>query len=93
MFFLDPAADTPISLSSQYIGTPLEQLDKPTGVLRVWYLVLDGLAMTANSCPKTFQPQTLEVLFDLLRSAAKLPGKFAAKLPGKFAAKLFGIYF
>ena len=31
--------------------------------------------MTANDCPKTFQPQTLEVLFDLLRAAAKTPGK------------------
>ena len=60
--------------SSPYVGVPLETLDKSTGVLRVYFLVLDGLAMTATSCPKNFQPQTLEVLFDLLREASKVPG-------------------
>ena len=53
----------------------LEDLDNHTGVLHVWFLVLEGLATTASTAPKNYQPQTLEMLFNLLRSAAQVPGK------------------
>ncbi|ESO87248.1 hypothetical protein LOTGIDRAFT_229359 [Lottia gigantea] len=53
---------------------PLDDLDNPSGILHVWYLLLDGLATSISSCPKTFQPQTLQTLFELLRSAADVPG-------------------
>lgn len=52
----------------------LDELDNPTGILHVWYLVLEGLASAIAVCPKSYQPQTLEMLFELLRSAASVPG-------------------
>ena len=45
-----------------------------TGVLRVWFLLLDGLTKVVAQCPCKFQPQTLEVLFDILRSITTVPG-------------------
>ena len=45
-----------------------------TGVLRVWFLLLEGLSKVVAQCPCTFQPQTLEVLFDILRSITTVPG-------------------
>lgn len=45
-----------------------------TGVLRVWYLLLEGLTSAAAYCPRRYQPQTLEVLFDILRSITSVPG-------------------
>ncbi len=56
-------------------AVPLEKLDNHTGVLHVWLLVLEGMASTVSTCPKNYQPQTLEMLFDLLRSAAQTPGE------------------
>ena len=58
-----------------YRVTPLGQLDKPTGVLRVWFLVLEGLTNTVSACTRNYQPQILQTLFELLRSTAELPGK------------------
>jgi len=45
-----------------------------SGCLRVYFLVIEGLTETVSSCPKHYQPQTLEVLFALMRSASKIPG-------------------
>jgi len=58
-----------------YRATSLGQLDKPTGVLRVWFLVLEGLTNTVSACTRNYQPQILQTLFDLLRSAAEVPGQ------------------
>ncbi len=63
------------STVSDFIPVGLDVLDNHTGVLHVWFLVLDGLTNTVSNCPKNYQPQTLEVLFSLLRSAATTPGK------------------
>ena len=60
---------------ARFKAVPLEKLDNHTGVLHVWLLVLEGLASTVSTCPKNYQPQTLEVLFELLRSAAQTPGE------------------
>ena len=62
------------STVSHFMPVGLDQLDNNTGVLHVWFLVLDGLANTVSNCPKNYQPQTLEVLFSLLRSASTTPG-------------------
>ena len=59
---------------ARFKAVPLEKLDNHTGILHVWLLVLEGLASTVSTCPKNYQPQTLEVLFELLRSAAQTPG-------------------
>ena len=45
-----------------------------TGVLRVWFLLLEGLTKVVAQCPCKFQPQTLEILFDILRSITTVPG-------------------
>jgi len=46
-----------------------------SGCLRVYFLVVEGLTETVSSCPKNYQPQTLDVLFDLMRSASHIPGE------------------
>ena len=45
-----------------------------SGCLRVYLLVIEGLTETVSSCPKNYQPQSLDVLFALMRSASKVPG-------------------
>ena len=45
-----------------------------TGILRVWFLLLEGLTNAVVQCPRKYQPQTLEVLFDILRSVTTVPG-------------------
>lgn len=45
-----------------------------TGVLRVWYLLIEGLTSAVAHCPRRYQPQTLEVLFEILRSIISVPG-------------------
>ncbi|XP_071113726.1 brefeldin A-inhibited guanine nucleotide-exchange protein 3-like [Haliotis cracherodii] len=62
------------SADTKWQPVPLDELDNPSRILHVWFLLLDGLATSISSCPKTFQPQTMEMLFELLRSAADVPG-------------------
>ncbi|XP_014680375.1 PREDICTED: brefeldin A-inhibited guanine nucleotide-exchange protein 3-like, partial [Priapulus caudatus] len=58
-----------------YIATAtLESLDNSTGILRVWFLLLEGLAGAAVTCPRAYQPHTLELLFSLLQESAEVPG-------------------
>ncbi|CAH1799775.1 unnamed protein product [Owenia fusiformis] len=52
----------------------LGDLDNHTGSLHVWYLILDGLTNTVANAPRHYQPQTLEMLFSMLRAAATTPG-------------------
>ncbi|XP_033635429.1 brefeldin A-inhibited guanine nucleotide-exchange protein 3-like isoform X2 [Asterias rubens] len=51
-----------------------EQVDDATGISRVWFLLLEGLAGAVSTCPRQHQPQTLELLFELLRSVLSVPG-------------------
>lgn len=62
-------AQTPILTSA----TSIASIDD-TGVLRVWFLLLEGLTKVVAQCPCKYQPQTLEVLFDILRSITTVPG-------------------
>ncbi|RZF38153.1 hypothetical protein LSTR_LSTR005514 [Laodelphax striatellus] len=52
----------------------LESMDKPSGVLRVWTLLLDGLASATTACPRNCQPHALDTLFTLLRNVFQYPG-------------------
>ncbi|XP_035825340.1 brefeldin A-inhibited guanine nucleotide-exchange protein 3 [Aplysia californica] len=52
----------------------LDEMDGSSGVLHVWFLLLDGLVSAINHCPKAFQSHTLNTLIDLLRSSSKVPG-------------------
>ncbi|XP_053994040.1 brefeldin A-inhibited guanine nucleotide-exchange protein 3-like [Hylaeus volcanicus] len=55
-------------------ATTLQSMDKPSGILRVWYILIDGLASATMICPKRYQPHTLETLFHLLRDTLNVPG-------------------
>ncbi|XP_020284178.1 brefeldin A-inhibited guanine nucleotide-exchange protein 3 [Pseudomyrmex gracilis] len=52
----------------------LQSLDKPSGILRVWYILIEGLASATMICPRRYQPHTLETLFHLLRDILNVPG-------------------
>jgi brefeldin A-inhibited guanine nucleotide-exchange protein 3 len=52
----------------------LDVLDQPSGVLRVWFMLLEGLASATVTCPRKFQPHTLDTLFQLLRDLMHVPG-------------------
>ena len=75
-----------------YSMQTLEDLDKHTGVLHVYYLVLEGLSSTASACPKNYQPQTLEMFFELLRSAAKVPGMFHVRYMDNIRLHVYQLY-
>ena len=58
-----------------YKSKHLRDIDRPTGVLHVWYLVLEGLVgLVGGECPQEYQPQAVETLFQLLREASDEPG-------------------
>ncbi|XP_071870820.1 brefeldin A-inhibited guanine nucleotide-exchange protein 3 isoform X2 [Bombus fervidus] len=54
--------------------TTLQSMDKPSGILRVWYILIEGLASATMICPKRYQPHALETLFHLLRDTLNVPG-------------------
>ncbi|XP_014205122.1 brefeldin A-inhibited guanine nucleotide-exchange protein 3 isoform X2 [Copidosoma floridanum] len=58
----------------------LQSMDKPSGILRVWYLLIEGLVSATMISPRRYQPHTLETLFHILRNILKIP------------APLFGLY-
>ncbi|XP_072178180.1 brefeldin A-inhibited guanine nucleotide-exchange protein 3-like [Diadema setosum] len=58
----------------------MDSVDDHTGIIRVWFLLLEGLTGAVALCPRRYQPPTLELLFELLRSMSINPGP------------LFGVY-
>lgn len=65
--------DFPSPISAPASASSITAIDV-TGILRVWFLLLEGLTNAVVQCPKRYQPQTLEVLFDILRSVTTVPG-------------------
>ena len=59
----------------QYKIPTLNALDNQCGLLHVWFLILDGLASATSVCPRNYQPQTMDMLFELLKDTADIPGK------------------
>lgn len=45
-----------------------------TGILRVWFLLLEGLTNNIASSQYWFQPVIIELLFEILRSITSIPG-------------------
>ena len=45
-----------------------------TGILRVWFLLLEGLTPNVATSPQKFQPMIIEILFEILRSITTVPG-------------------
>lgn len=52
----------------------LPQMDKPSGVVKIWYTLIEGLSMTAVLSAEKNQPFILETLFKLLRDLIVNPG-------------------
>lgn len=55
----------------------ISRLDKASGVLRVWVLLLEGLCTATLSCCRQFQPHILDTLCTLFREILVHPGKYA----------------
>lgn len=60
--------------TSSEVSTNISDMDNPSGILRVWFLMLEGLASATIICPKSLQPEALETLFKLLRNLMNIPG-------------------
>ncbi|GFR02809.1 brefeldin A-inhibited guanine nucleotide-exchange protein 3, partial [Trichonephila clavata] len=52
----------------------LQSLEKHTGIIHVWFLLLEGLAGTLATCPKQYQSATMETLFNMFRNLKQIPG-------------------
>lgn len=60
--------------TSSEVSVTIADMDNPSGILRVWFLMLEGLASATIICPKSLQPEALETLFKLLRNLMNVPG-------------------
>lgn len=45
-----------------------------TGILRIWFLILEGLTSSVTKCPKNYQPMIIELLFEVMNSITTVPG-------------------
>uniref|UniRef100_A0A182N0W9 SEC7 domain-containing protein n=1 Tax=Anopheles dirus TaxID=7168 RepID=A0A182N0W9_9DIPT len=52
----------------------LDDLDRPSGVLKVWFLLLDGLTNSLIVCPIAHQSPILQSIFKLFRALMASPG-------------------
>ncbi|KAJ2945744.1 hypothetical protein O0L34_g587 [Tuta absoluta] len=52
----------------------LLKLDRPSNVLKVWYVLIEGLISATVVCSKKNQPAAMETLFKLLRNIIDVPG-------------------
>ncbi|KAG8234273.1 hypothetical protein J437_LFUL006518 [Ladona fulva] len=61
-------------LFASYDTISLEHMDNSSGILHVWFILIEGLASSTTTCPQKYQPHTLETMFSLLRSLLDVPG-------------------
>lgn len=52
----------------------LDELDKSSGVLKVWFLLLDGLTNSLIVCPVVHQCMILQTIFKLFKQLKQSPG-------------------
>ncbi|XP_053678294.1 brefeldin A-inhibited guanine nucleotide-exchange protein 3 [Anopheles nili] len=52
----------------------IDELDRPSGVLKVWFLLLDGLTNSLIVCPIAHQSPILQSIFKLFKSLMTSPG-------------------
>ncbi|XP_059048707.1 brefeldin A-inhibited guanine nucleotide-exchange protein 3 [Achroia grisella] len=52
----------------------LLKLDRPNNILKVWYVLIEGLISATVVCSKKNQPAAMETLFKLLRNTIEIPG-------------------
>ncbi|KAM4694675.1 LOW QUALITY PROTEIN: brefeldin A-inhibited guanine nucleotide-exchange protein 3 [Discoglossus pictus] len=60
--------------SEDGIEAVLSEFDDDTGLIEVWIILLEQLTAAVSNCPRQHQPPTLDLLFELLREVAKVPG-------------------
>ncbi|CAH2250520.1 brefeldin A-inhibited guanine nucleotide-exchange 3 isoform X5 [Pelobates cultripes] len=60
--------------SEDGIEAVLSEFDDDTGLIEVWIILLEQLTTAVSNCPRQHQPPTLDLLFELLREVAKIPG-------------------
>ncbi|XP_055389685.1 brefeldin A-inhibited guanine nucleotide-exchange protein 3 [Condylostylus longicornis] len=54
--------------------TKIDEMDKPSGVLKVWFLLLDGLTNSLIVCPIPHQAPILQTIFKLFKNLSQSPG-------------------
>ncbi|XP_072944914.1 brefeldin A-inhibited guanine nucleotide-exchange protein 3 [Epargyreus clarus] len=54
----------------------LLRLDRPSNILKVWYVLIEGLISATVVCSKKNQPAAMETLFKLLKNAINVPGAY-----------------
>lgn len=59
---------------SNTTNTCLLKLDRPSNILKVWYVLIEGLISATVVCSKKNQPAAMETLFKLLRNTVDVPG-------------------
>ncbi|XP_037938605.1 brefeldin A-inhibited guanine nucleotide-exchange protein 3 [Teleopsis dalmanni] len=52
----------------------IDEMDKPSGVLKVWFLLLDGLTNSLIVCPYSHQAPILQTIFKLFKNLITNPG-------------------
>lgn len=52
----------------------LSNMDKPSGVLKIWYTLLEGLSAAVINSSNKNQPKIVTTLFSLLRNLVTIPG-------------------
>ncbi|XP_030380962.1 brefeldin A-inhibited guanine nucleotide-exchange protein 3 [Scaptodrosophila lebanonensis] len=52
----------------------IDEMDKPSGVLKVWFLLLDGLTNSLIVCPYSHQAPILQTIFKLFKNLFGSPG-------------------
>ncbi|EEC06539.1 hypothetical protein IscW_ISCW004487, partial [Ixodes scapularis] len=73
VWYVQNDMDEDIELLPANHTVSLEELDRPTGVLHVWFLLLEGLAGAVATCPRKYQPHTIDTLFQMLRGLRDVP--------------------
>lgn len=64
-----------LTISKDETRLTLEVLDRPSGVLRVWFLLLEGLFSAAVAADSAAQPPLLDAVFADVLSLTQRPGK------------------
>lgn len=52
----------------------IEEMDKASGVLKVWFLLLDGLTNSLIVCPYLHQAPILQTIFEHFKNLSTIPG-------------------
>lgn len=60
--------------SSKSTMSSLVKFDRPSGILKVWHLLIEGLVSASISCPRQFQMASLETLFKIYQDMMVIPG-------------------